>query len=324
LNLASNFIKKGELVVFPTETVYGIGADAFNKEAVEKIFSAKKRPNDNPLIIHISNYEMLNSICKETNKIENKLIKYFWPGPFSIVLKKSDKVPNIVTANLDTVAVRMPNHKVALDFINKCNTPIAAPSANVSSRPSGTNVQDIYDELKDKVSYFIDENDSFIGIESTVVQVIGDNVHILRPGKITKEDIEKIVDNVIVDKNVLVDVKNEKVLSPGMKHKHYSPSTKCVVILGNDLKIIDKMNDLNDDKCCFMVTTENINKLKSNKVLDLGNSLEEVSKNLFKLLREVDKLNCNICYIQGFENSGFGLSLMNRIIKACEYNKIEV
>jgi len=234
LKLAGNAIKKGELVIFPTETVYGIGANGLDESAVENIFIAKGRKTDNPLILHISNIDMVNDIAKDITYLEHKLMDEFWPGPFTIVLNKKDVVPDIVTGNLNTVGVRMPLNDIAKKLIEYSNVPIAAPSANISGKPSGTNIEDIIDELKDKVSYIIDGGDTKIGLESTVVRVIDNNIHILRPGYITKEDLSKY-GNVIVDKHILNKVEdNIDILSPGMKYKHYAPNTKCILVYSND------------------------------------------------------------------------------------------
>lgn len=334
INKASEYIINGDVVVFPTETVYGIGADATNKEAVDKIFKAKKRPQNNPLIVHVCDINMLNSVAKNIGVIEKKLIDKFWPGPLSIILDKQELIPSNVTAGLDTVAVRMPSDKIALEFIKISNKPIAAPSANISSKPSGTCIEDIYDELEFKVSYFLNGGNSKVGIESTVVRVIDGEVNILRPGKITKEDIEKVVDKVKIDKNCLCKIsENEKVLSPGMKHRHYAPNVKCITICSdNNDNIINKINKLienNDNKIAIMVTNDNIEKIKNkNKtninIIDLGNDLEDVLKNLFLLLRKLDKLDIDICYIQGFKLKGLGIGLMNRIIRACDYQVLNV
>lgn len=330
--IASQNILDGKLVVFPTETVYGIGADATNKEAVDKIFKAKKRPADNPLIVHICDLEMLNKVAKNIGEIESKLIDKFWPGPFSIILEKTDSIPNNVSAGLDTVAVRMPDNEIAINLIKKSGKPIAAPSANVSSRPSGTCVEDIYDELESSVSYFIDGGHSIVGIESTVVRVINGTVNILRPGKISKEDILEVTDKVVIDERCLTKVNNnEKVLSPGMKHKHYAPNTKCITIYpkehNNIISGINQLIEGKNEKISILVTSDNANKinLKDNiNIIDMGNNLDDVSRNLFSSLRQIDKFSSDICYIQGFELNGIGTGIMNRVIRACEYNTIYI
>jgi L-threonylcarbamoyladenylate synthase len=196
-------IKEGKLVVLPTETVYGLGANALNKDAVNQIFKVKGRKSDNPLIVHISDIKMLDELVEGVNKTEKILIDNFWPGPLTIVFKKKEIVPNIVTGNLDTVAIRMPSNTLARKLIEYANVPIAAPSANVSGKPSGTQLDDIKDELDGKVEYMIDSGMADIGVESTVVKVTGEIVHILRPGKVTKEEIESLGLKVEVESQVL-------------------------------------------------------------------------------------------------------------------------
>ena len=207
LKEAARYIKEGKLVLFPTETVYGIGADGLNAEAVKKIFIAKGRASDNPLILHVSNYQMIEQIASDITPLEKELITNFFPGPLTIVLKRKNHVPNVVTANLDTVGVRMPENKIAHDLIELSNTPIAAPSANISGRPSGTNISDIFDELNDKVDYIIDGGETKVGLESTVIKVIDNEIHILRPGKITYDDLKKY-GKVVIPKHILKEVDN--------------------------------------------------------------------------------------------------------------------
>lgn len=322
----------GNLVVFPTETVYGLGANALNEKAVKSIFKAKNRPKDNPLIVHVSSIEMAEKIVTNISEIERKLMNMFWPGPLSIILTKNDIIPDAVTCGLNTVSVRMPDNKLALELIQKANIPIAAPSANKSGKPSGTNIEDIYDELKEDVAYFLDDGRSKIGIESTVVKVNEDGkIVILRPGKITVEDLEKI-SKVEVDKNCFREVKKEDIaLSPGMKHRHYAPNAKCTLLSANDKKkMIEKINDIiinSSENIAFMVMEDiidSVNKKENVKVYNLGSTLDEVSKNIFNSLRKIDKDNIDICYIQAVEKKGIGLGIMNRIIRACEYNIVEV
>ena len=251
---AAEYIKQGKLVLFPTETVYGIGANGLDAPAVKNIFIAKGRKQDNPLILHVSSIDMVERIAKDINDIEYELMKKFFPGPLTIILKRKDIVPNIVTGNLDTVGIRMPSNEIAHDLIELSNTPIAAPSANISGKPSGTNIEDIFNELSDRVDYIIDAGQTDIGVESTVIRVIENNIHILRPGKITKEDLETVAP-VIVDSHVLGEIKeNEKVLSPGMKYKHYAPDSKCLLIYSKyNNKFIDKVKELESKENCLVL-----------------------------------------------------------------------
>lgn len=328
-------IKDGSVIVFPTETVYGIGANALDKSAVKKIFMAKNRPTDNPLIVHISNYDMLDKVVSNVTKYEKILMDKFWPGPLTIILPKKEEIPNIVTCNLDTVGVRMPSNKIAINIIEKSGVPIAAPSANISGKPSGTLVTDIVDELKDSVDYIIDGGISDIGLESTVVKLENDVVNILRPGAITKEDILSTGLNVVLDKHLFKDVQeNEKVASPGMKHRHYAPKVKTILVYSNDEKkeydrICDIINENNNKKIGILGFNENKEKYinKPNvKFMCIGSKhdLNSVAKNVFTVLRKLDKYDLDLSIIEGVEKQGIGLAIMNRLTRACGYNVIEL
>ena len=324
---ASNEIKNGNLVIFPTETVYGIGANALNDEACKNIFKAKGRAGDNPLIVHVNNLEMIKKIVEEPSDIEKNLINTFCPGPFTIILKAKDIIPKSVTAGLDTVGIRMPSNKVANKLIEYAGVPIAAPSANISGRPSGTNIDDIQNEFDGKVAVIIDSGMVDIGLESTVVRVINNKVRILRPGKITKEDIEKLGFEVEIDKNILgkYDGK-EKVLSPGMKYRHYAPNTKCMMIYSkNSEKMIEKIREISESKNTLIICRDkNYNKYNVEYKIKMGDTLEEIAHNIFSILRKVDKYNVDLVIIEGMEKEGLGLALNNRLLRACEYNYIEI
>lgn len=327
---AAKIIQKGGIVLFPTETVYGIGANALNDDAVKKIFVAKGRAQDNPLILHISDMEMLNQIADNISNLEYKLMDAFWPGPFTIILNKKDGIANVATCMGDTVGVRMPSNKIAHDLIKKSNLPIAAPSANISGKPSGTKLQDIIEELKNKVDYILDGGESDIGLESTVVRVIENKVNILRPGKITKEDIEKIVSNVQIDKNIMGQLnENEKVLSPGMKYRHYAPTTRCKLVYSeNNEKMINEILKIakSNKKTLILATSENLEKYKEFETINIGskNNLLEISHNIFSLLRKIDTYNADVAIIEGVKPEGIGLAIMNRLIRACEHDYIEL
>ena len=322
---ASNLIKEGKLVLFPTETVYGIGADGLNEQAVKNIFIAKGRAQDNPLILHVSGFEMITRIAKNINEIEKKLISKFFPGPLTIILERTKIVPDIVTGGLDTVDVRMPSNIIAKTLIEKANTPIAAPSANISGKPSGTNIKDIFDELSNKVDCIIDGGNTDIGLESTVVRVIDNKVKILRPGKITKEQLEKQGFNVEIDNNVFHKIKeNDVVLSPGMKYKHYAPNKKCLLIYSDDNnKFIEKVHEL-EKEGNILVVCKNRNTKYFKNTIAMGNTLEEISHNIFTILRQVDKTDASLVIIEGVSKDGLGLAIMNRLIRACSHNYIEI
>lgn len=333
LQEAGKIIKNGGLVIFPTETVYGLGANGLDEEAVKKIYIAKGRKADNPLILHICDIEMLGQISTNISDIEFKLMNAFWPGPFTIILNKTSIVPDVVTGGLDTVAVRMPSNEIARNLIKYAGVPIAAPSANISGRPSGTNIKDIYQELSYNVDYIIDGGTSQIGLESTVVRVIDDIPHILRPGGITANQIKEVAGNVIIDKHILGKLeKDKKVLSPGMKYKHYSPNTKCVLVYNDNIKktrekIIDVANECisNSKKPLIMCLDEDLDFFKNEfkgkvNFIPIGSSLDDISKNIFTNLRKVDNYNVDLVIIQGVKADGIGLAIMNRLLRACEYN----
>lgn len=324
---AAQDILNGELVIFPTETVYGIGANALNDDACKNIFKAKGRAGDNPLIVHVNNVDMIKKLVEEPNEIEKKLIKSFCPGPFTLIFKAKNIIPKSVTAGLDTVGIRMPSNKIANKLIEYAGVPIAAPSANVSGRPSGTKIDDILKEFDGKVSTIIDDGMVDIGLESTVVRVIDNKVRILRPGKITKENIEKLGIEVEIDKNILgkYDGK-EKVLSPGMKYRHYAPNTKCMMVYSkNEEAMVNKINEFINDKNALVVCRDkNYDKYATNYKIKMGNSLEEIAHNIFSILRQVDKYNVDIVIIEGMQKDGLGLALNNRLLRACEYNYLEI
>lgn len=327
---AALVISKGGLVLFPTETVYGIGANGLDINAVRKIYQAKGRSSDNPLILHISNMDMLQKIAYDISEEEYKLMDAFWPGPFTIILKKKELVPNIVTGGLDTVAVRMPANKIANKLIQYSNTPIAAPSANVSGKPSGTCIEDIYDELADKMDYIIDGGRCDVGLESTVVRVINGKVKILRPGKITKEDIDNVISGTSIDKHVFKHLnEGEKVLSPGMKYRHYAPNSTCVLVYSkNNDKMVEKVKEIASEYNNVTVVCADENKEIYNvsNIICYGrkNNIDEISRNIFTILRKVDKGSPDIVIIEGVEKKGVGLAIMNRLIRACSHEYIEI
>jgi len=324
---AAQDILNGKLVIFPTETVYGIGANALNDNACKNIFKAKGRAGDNPLIVHVNNVDMIKQLVEEPNEVEKILISTFCPGPFTLILKAKNIIPKSVTAGLDTVGIRMPSNKIANKLIEYADVPIAAPSANVSGRPSGTKIEDILKEFDGKVSTIIDDGMVDIGLESTVVRVIDNKVRILRPGKITKEDIEKLGIEVELDENILgkYDGK-EKVLSPGMKYRHYAPNTKCMMVYSkNEEAMVNKINELINEKNALVVCRDkNFDKYATKNKIKMGNSLDEMAHNIFSILRQVDNYNVDIVIIEGMQKDGLGLALNNRLLRACEYNYIEI
>lgn len=329
LNKIGNLIRNGELVVFPTETVYGIGANALDTDAVQKIFKAKGRPSDNPLIVHLAKKEQITEIATDISDIEWKLINSFMPGPFTIILKRKEIVPNIVTAGLETVAIRIPNNEIAQKIIENANVPIAAPSANISGKPSGTTFETVKSEFENRVAAIIDGGETEIGLESTVVKVIDNVPVILRPGRVTPEDIKDAIGIVKIDDKILKKVQeNQKVESPGMKYKHYSPDTKCKLIYFENEKMqIDNINKIikeYDENIIILAFSESIDKLEisKDKIIDVGskNHLEEMAKKIYEALRKADKLKPKIILIEGTKNDGLGIAIMNRLLRTCEYD----
>ena len=329
MDQAIKYIKNGKLVIFPTETVYGIGANALDKEAVNKIFDIKGRKQDNPLIVHIEDMNMLDDLVIKVNEIEKKLMDKFWPGPLTIILPKKDVIPDNVTCGLNTVGIRMPSNEIARKLIKEAGVPIAAPSANISGKPSGTMTEDILSEFSDYDLCIIDGGNSQIGLESTVVKVEYGEINILRPGYITYEQLSKIAPTNI-SKNVLSEPKdNEQVESPGMKYRHYAPNCKCALVVGTtDMirkKILGEITDIkNEGKKIIVLYRYNEPEIKMANVeyICLGNNDEEISKNLYHALRNLDKKNPDMVYIESVPKEGLGIAIVNRLMRACEYNLI--
>ncbi len=332
LKIICNLIRNGELVIFPTETVYGIGANALDENAVGKIFIAKGRPSDNPLIVHVADKRKINEITQDITEVEQKLIDNFMPGPFTIILKRKPIIPDIVTAGLDTVAVRMPDNIIARGIIQLSGVPIAAPSANISGKPSGTNIEDIRKELEGKVSAIVDGGETNIGLESTVVKVINEIPVILRPGKITPEDIKNVVGNVKLDDNIFKKVKkSEKIESPGMKYRHYAPETKCKLVnCSNELDQIFYLKkfikEYNED-VVIIGFEEHKEKLyvDEEKFISVGSKedLTSFAKNIYSALRKADELKPKRILIEGVPKTGIGIAIMNRLVRTCEYDVFE-
>ena len=286
LQAPARALREGKLVLLPTETVYGIGANALDEEAVKKIFIAKGRAQDNPLIVHISDKKMLEDLVQNVGKIEKILIEKFWPGPLTIIFEKKPIIPDMITGGLDTVAIRMPSNIVAKELIKLSEVPVAAPSANISGKPSGTDIKDIIDELDGKVDFIVDSGRVDIGLESTVVRVVEDVVHILRPGKITPENIQKLGLKVAIEKQILGEYRpEEKVMSPGIKYKHYAPNSKCLLLYSSDeQKLIEKIQEIEkNQKTVILCKTKNLDKYKSENKLAMGDTLEEIIKQDEKL-----------------------------------------
>lgn len=326
----AKLLRNGGLVLFPTETVYGLGANGLDDTAVKRIYKAKGRKSDNPLILHISDFSQLSSIADKISPLEKKLMDAFWPGPFTLILPHTPQVPSSVTAGLTTVGVRMPSNTIAKSLIHYAGVPIAAPSANLSGKPSGTKLSDIQEELFSQVDFMIDGGECDIGLESTVVHVIDEVPHILRPGKVTPEQIKAISGNVVIDPHILGKANHqEPILSPGMKYRHYAPNTPCVLVCSEDnQKKVQKIKELCDQYAhpLILCSHENLPRYSSCLTLSYGSyfQLEEVSHSIFHLLRQVDSYHPDIVFIEGVPKEGLGLAIMNRLLRACEFQVIHV
>jgi len=326
LKKAAKIIRKGGLVAFPTETVYGLGANALDKNAVRKIFEVKKRPLDNPLIVHIAQIEHLNKIAKKIPREAKILIKKFWPGPLTLVLFKKKIVPDEVSGQTNTVALRMPNNKIALQLIKLSGVPLAAPSANLAGKPSPTTAEHVFEDLSDKIDLILDGGKTKIGIESTVVDLTVKPPLILRPGGISFEQLKKVLKDVKLHPLLLgKKVKEKNVKSPGMKYRHYAPKAPLILVEGDLKERIKKFEDLIDiyqkqkKKVGVMISKETRKFLKKgdiNLVVGSRKNLKEVSRNLFKTLREFDKRGAEIILAETLPEKEIGFAVMHRLKKA--------
>lgn len=324
INRAAEILKSGGTVAIPTETVYGLAASAYDETAVGKIFAAKGRPQDNPLIVHIADISMLNDIASEITNTAIRCAEAFWPGPFTMVLKRSDAIPKSVSAGLDTVAVRMPDDKVARDVINTCGLPLAAPSANISGAPSPTTPYHVINDLDGRIDAVIMSGDCGVGLESTVVTLCTNPPRLLRPGGITVEQLKSVLPDLVVDSAVLTEPKkDEAVASPGMKYKHYAPSTETVLVSAKSDDFIDFVNSKDDSLAvCFDEEKEKI-KVK-NMSYGSQNNTADLAHNLFSMLRLVDEMSVKTVYIHAPEKTGVGLAVYNRLIRAAAFKVIEL
>jgi L-threonylcarbamoyladenylate synthase len=314
IKLIAKAIRNGKLVSFPTETVYGLGANAFNPLAVSEIFKVKGRPQDNPLIAHISDSLQVKKLAKDFPESAKKLTKKFWPGPLTIVLKKKKIVPDVVTAGLDSIAIRMPNNKIALELIKQSKVPIVAPSANLSGKPSPTKAKHVVDDLSGKIEYIIDGGNCKIGIESTVIDFTSIVPTILRPGYITKEDIEEVIGE--VEFSNLNSKNKDKPKSPGMKYTHYSPKAKVILIdyNRNFLREIELIKQKNPKKKIGILSYSF--DLKEKNVKYLNSDYKIYAQKLFSYFRDFDKNKIDIIIAQGIEEDQLGKAIMNRLKKA--------
>ena len=327
---AGELLKSGALVAFPTETVYGLGANALDEKAAAKIYSAKGRPSDNPLIIHIAEMKSLELITEEIPKAAYLLAEKFWPGPLTMVMKKSKIVPYGTTGGLDTVAVRMPSHPIALEMIKHGGGYVAAPSANTSGRPSPTLASHVADDMDGIIPMILDGGAVGIGIESTIVDLTEEIPTILRPGFITKEMLEEVVGEVQMDKGLDADAKTPP-KAPGMKYRHYAPKAELVIVEGAKDAVVKKINEMtkeNDAKGIVtgvIGTEETVLEYVAKIVKSMGTRDDElsISSHLYGILREFDESDAQVIYSESFKEGAMGSAIMNRLLKAAGHKIIE-
>lgn len=331
IKVAAEMIKANEVIGFPTETVYGLGANALNASAVAKIFKAKGRPGDNPLIVHISNLDMMHDLVTDISVKAEALISVFWPGPLTLIFKSTGLVAENVTAGLETLALRMPDHEIARALIEWSGLPIAAPSANNSGKPSPTSGGHVFEDLNHKISGIIYSEPSKHGLESTILDMTKEPPVLLRPGSITLEAIEQVIGPIASDPNLNRSIEgDQKPLAPGMKYKHYSPKADVKIIQGDrqavTTKISEMIKEAKDEKIAVICCDETQSKYKADLVISLGSKedLNQIAANLFEALRRVDVENMTLVLCEGYTTQGTGQAIMNRLNKAAGYEIINV
>ncbi len=325
---AANIISSGGLVAFPTETVYGLGANAFDKQAVEAIFKAKGRPQDNPLIVHVSSVEQAEKAAEVITPEARLLMEKFWPGPLTLVMNKSPLIPDNITAGLKTVAVRMPSHPVALELIRLSNVPIAAPSANISGRPSTTNAQHVIEDLTGRIDMILDAGATEFGIESTVLDTTTTPMTVLRPGGLTVEALKGVLGNIKYDN--CMSNKEDAPRSPGMKYRHYSPKAEMYIVMGDLDHIVQKIIQLEAEykksgiQVGILATDQTLSSYKGCLAISSGDRSkpDTIASNFFGVLRKFDKMNVSVILAEAVDTNGLGLAIMNRMEKAAAYNII--
>lgn len=322
---AAKILAQGEIVAFPTETVYGLGANALNPRAVEKIFQAKGRPQDNPLIVHVSGQAQMEAFVQEIPDQARLLMEHFWPGPLTLVLQKAEAIPRVVTAGLATVAVRVPNHPIALELLRCTGFPLAAPSANLSGRPSPTRAEHVYADLQGKIPAILDGGETGWGLESTVLDCTTWPFRLLRPGGVTLEDLRKFVK---IEYGVQPGEEQEIPRSPGMKYQHYAPKALVYLVTGDGAaaKILELSESCLEkgEAVGVMTWNEQAHLYPPLQVLKMGprGDLETLARRLYHLLREADFLGLKVLFIEGVAEDHLGLAIMNRLRKAADHREI--
>lgn len=334
IEIAAKVIRKGGLVAFPTETVYGLGANALNVKAVQALFKAKHRPLDNPPIVHICAVKDVYTLAKEVSDEAQMLMKVFWPGPLTLIFRRSEIVPEVTVAGLDTIAIRMPRHNVALALIRKSGCPVSAPSANLAGKPSPTSAKHVLDDLNGRIDAVLDAGPTRVGVESTVLDLTVDPPQVLRPGGTPYEALLKVLAKVELNPVVTADkeLSVKRARSPGVKHKHYAPDADVIVVEGEPVAVVGEMKRLiglyvdEGKKVGILGTDESVKSLRADVVKSMGSksNLAGVARSLFRLLREFDAEGVDVVVAEGVPTQGLGLAVMNRLRKAAGYNIIRV
>ena len=326
IKTAAEILKNGGLVAIPTETVYGLAANAFDENAVKNIFVAKGRPQDNPLIVHISSVEEIYDLVEEVPEKAMKLFEKFWPGPLTVILKKSEKILDTVSAGLDTVAVRMPANKIASAIIKEAGVPLAAPSANLSGSPSPTCFKYVFDDMNTRIDAIVDGGESEVGLESTVITLAKDVPTVLRPGGITVEQLREVLGEVEIDSGILKNIEADFTpASPGMKYKHYAPKADVIILRGSFesfKEYVSKNSDEHTAVLCFDNEGEEMNL----PFVTMGdkNSPDEQGQRLFTALRQIDETGAKTVYARCPSQTGIGLAVCNRLFRAAAFRIIEI
>lgn len=328
---AGEILKRGGLVAFPTETVYGLGANALDEKASAKIYGAKGRPSDNPLIVHIADWEAIYKIAVDVPREAKLLADAFWPGPLTMVLKKSDAVPLTTTGGLPTVAVRMPNHEIARALIRSGGGYVAAPSANTSGRPSPTKAEHVAEDMDGVIDMIIDGGDSHIGLESTIVDLTEGTPTILRPGYINQQMLEDVLGRVETDRALISEDENIRPKAPGMKYRHYAPKAELFIVEGEEQNVREKMNRLIEEnkaagrKAGVICTDESSSCYHGGIVKSIGSRADEITiaQHLYSILRDFDEMDVSVIYSESFDTPQMGQAIMNRLIKAAGHQIIK-
>ena len=322
LKAAGDIIRNGGTVIFPTETVYGLGANAMDDDAVKNIFIAKGRPSDNPLIVHIDDFCKIGNYVKEVTPVAKKLADAYWPGPMTLILEKKDCISTLVSAGLNTVGIRIPSSKEALDFLKFCDLPVAAPSANISGTPSPTTSSHVIHDMVGRVDAIICGKACDVGVESTVIDATGDVPVILRPGGITPEMVKDVCGDVIIDKGIDGIKSSDKPKSPGMKYKHYAPNAAVILVEGTSVEeIVNKMLEEANKavgRVVVLCSEETESRFEGFNVLCLGSreKPETIAKSLFYAFRKCDEEGFDTIILEGIDKNGIGLAVMNRAVRA--------